>query len=59
MSPNLVQALVAVFKGSFLVGGHEIYVNASAGTATSPESESRVDTVLRHANKALQKLSEP
>ena len=43
---TIAHALLAVFKGPFLVGGHEIYVSASAGIATSPESGSRVDTVL-------------
>ncbi|MFT7014593.1 MAG: diguanylate cyclase (GGDEF)-like protein [Pseudohongiellaceae bacterium] len=52
---TIAHALLAVFKGSFLVGGHEIYVSASAGIATSPESGNRVDTVLRNADKALKK----
>lgn len=52
---TIAHALLAVFKGSFLVGGHEIYVSASAGIATCPESGSRVDTVLRNADKALKK----
>lgn len=52
---TMAHALLTVFKGSFLVGGHEIYVSASAGIATSPESGSRVDTVLRNADKALKK----
>lgn len=48
-------ALLAVFKASFLVGGHEIYVSASGGIATCPESGNRVDTVLRNADRALKK----
>lgn len=48
-------ALLTVFKGSFLVGGHEIYVSSSAGIATCPESGNRVDSLLQNADRALKK----
>jgi diguanylate cyclase (GGDEF)-like protein len=46
-------ALITVFKGSFLVGGHEIFVSASAGIATFPEAGNRVDVLMRNADRAL------
>ncbi len=46
-------ALITVFKGSFLVGGHEIFVSASAGIATFPEAGNRVDVLIRNADRAL------
>lgn len=55
---TIAHALLSVFKGSFLVGGHEIYVSASAGIATCPESGTRVDSVLRNADKALKKAKQ-
>ncbi|MFK7864455.1 MAG: EAL domain-containing protein [Pseudohongiellaceae bacterium] len=48
-------ALLAVFKGSFLVGGHEIYVSSSAGIATYPESGGSVGFLLQNADRALKK----
>lgn len=51
-------ALLAVFKGSFLVGGHEIYVSASAGIATCPESGNRVSALLLNADRALKKAKQ-
>ncbi len=48
-------ALLTVFKGSFLVGGHEIYVSASGGIATCPESGTNVPKLMRHAESALKK----
>lgn len=46
-------ALITVIKGSFLVGGHEIFVSASAGIATFPEAGNRVDVLMRNADRAL------
>jgi diguanylate cyclase (GGDEF)-like protein len=46
-------ALLTVFKGSFLVGGHEIFVAASAGIATYPEAGNCVETLMRNADRAL------
>lgn len=51
-------ALLAVFKGSFLVGGHEIYVSASAGISTCPESGNRVSALLVNADRALKKAKQ-
>jgi diguanylate cyclase (GGDEF)-like protein len=48
-------ALLTVFKASFLVGGHAIFVNASAGIATCPESGNTVDKLMRNADRALKK----
>ncbi len=46
-------ALLTVFKGSFLVGGHEIFVSASAGIATYPEAGNSVSVLMRNADRAL------
>ena len=35
---TIAHALLAAFKESFLVGGHEIFMSASAGIASFPES---------------------
>lgn len=48
-------ALLTVFKGSFLVGGHEIFVSASAGIATCPESGTKLSILMRNADRALKK----
>ena len=44
-------ALLTVFKGSFLGGGHEIY--ACAGLVSYPESGTTVETLMRNADRAL------
>lgn len=48
-------ALLTVFKASFLVGGHEIFVNASAGIATCPEAGTTVEKLMRNVDRALKK----
>ncbi|NKB31522.1 MAG: EAL domain-containing protein [Pseudomonadales bacterium] len=51
-------ALLTVFKASFLVGGHEIFVSASAGIATCPESGTNVSKLMRNADRALKKAKD-
>ena len=51
-------ALLTVFKASFLVNGNEIYVSASAGIATVPESGRQPDKLLRNADRALKKAKQ-
>ena len=51
-------ALLTVFKASFLVGGHEIFVSASAGIAVSPEAGTSFDSLMRNADRALKKAKD-
>lgn len=48
-------ALQTVFRAPFLVNGNEIYVSASAGIVTVPESGTHIDRLMRNADRSLKK----
>ena len=48
-------ALQTVFKAPFLVGGNEIFVSASTGMVTAPESGTNIERLMRNADRSLKK----
>lgn len=50
-----IRKLLKVYEEPFLVGGHEIFLSASVGIATYPACGINVKTLLRNADKALDK----
>lgn len=48
-------ALQTVFRAPFLVSGNEIYVSASTGIVTVPESGTNVERLMRNADRSLKK----
>ena len=51
---EIAEKLRGVFTDEYRLNGHELYVTASIGIVTFPRDGDTVDTLLRHADTAVE-----